>query len=189
MRRRSASFLIVAGIVLSCVSATSAQIVVTPFASVNVGTTAGFFDLDDAAKDLHAGFGVSVSFLPDGWIGVAGETVFTPSAFSGGDLVESSRLFTVSGDLLVAAPNRPGRRLRPYVSLGAGVAHISSIDIGRFFVVDSTVPIATASVGTWIWFGPRIGVKAGLRFVRSLRTVESDSLETWQPSVGFSWRF
>jgi hypothetical protein len=176
-------------ILLSWPSSAKAQVVVTPFVSENVGTTPGFFDLDDVANNVHAGFGASVSLLTDGWIGVDGETVFTPSAFSGHDLVQSSRLLTVSGGLLVTTPARWGRRVRRYVSFGAGVANINSADVGRFFVIDSLVPISTASLGAWVWFGPRMGMRGSLRFLRSLRSVESNSLETWQPSIGFSLRF
>ena len=189
MRTQPRSILIALSLLGFAAPKASAQIVVTPFASVNAATTPGFFDLDDAAKKLHGGFGVSVSFLTDGWIGVEGETVFTPSAFSGHDLVESSRLLTASGGAVVTAPARWGRRVRAYVSVGAGVAQIDSVDVGHFFVVDSSVPIATGSVGAWVWFSPRVGLRASLRFVRSLRAVESESLETWQPSVGVSLRF
>jgi len=189
MTTRLRAIPVAVGILVSCASAATAQIVVTPFASVNLSTTPGFFDLDDAAKDLHGGLGLAVSFLTDRWIQVEGETLLAPSAFSGHDLVESSRLVTASGAVLVTAPRRWGPHVRPYVSLGAGVAQISSVDVGRFFVTDSIVPIATAGIGVWAWFHPRMGIRAGLRFVRSLRRVEFDSLETWQPSVGLSLRF
>jgi outer membrane protein with beta-barrel domain len=189
MRTRPRLFVIALSLVLSVTSQAAAQIVVTPFASVIAATSPGFFDLDDAAEDLHGGLGVSISFLTGGWIGVEGETVFTPSAFSGHDLVESSQLLTASGGAVVTAPARWARRVRPYVSLGAGVEQINSVDVAHFFVVDSSVPIATGSVGAWTWFSPRVGLRASLRFVRSLRTVESGSLETWQLSVGVSLRF
>lgn len=166
-----------------------AQVVVTPFASVNAGTSPGFFELDNVAKKVHGGFGVSVSVLTDGWIGVEGETVLTPAAFSGHDLVESSRLLAASGGAVVTVPARWGRRVRPYVSVGAGLAHINSVDVAHLLVVDSSVSVATGSVGAWIWFSQRVGLRASLRFVRSLRTVETESLETWQSSVGVSLRF
>lgn len=79
--------------------------------------------------------------------------------------------------------------MRPYVSVGAGVAQINSVDVGHLFVVDSSVPVATGSAGAWIWLSERVGLRAGLRFVRSLRTVETESFETWQSSVGVSLRF
>lgn len=189
MTTRLRSFLILSGIALCCASVANAQVVVLPFATANIGTTPGFFDLDDAAKDSHRGFGLAVSFLTDGWLGVEGETVFTPSAFSGHDLVESSRLVTASGDVLVTAPARWGWIVRPYVSLGAGVVQIKSVDVAHLFVVDSSHPSATVSVGAWVWLAPRVGIRTSLRFVRSLRIVESDSLETWQPSIGVGLRF
>jgi len=189
MRTRYRLVVIALSIFFSVTSQAAAQVVVTPFASVNAGTSPGFFDLDDAAKKLHGGFGVSVSVLTDGWIGVEGETAFTPSAFSGHDLIESSRLLTASGGAVVTVPLRWGRRVRPYASVGAGVAHINSVDVGHFFVVDSSVGVATGSVGAWIWFSQRVGLRTSLRFVRSLHSVDTESLETWQSSVGVSLRF
>lgn len=177
------------GIAFCCATVAHAQVVVTPFVSANVRATPGFIDLDDASKDLHAGFGVTVSRLTDGWIGLEGETTVIPSAFSGRDLVRSSRLLTASGSVLVTPPTRWKRVVRPYLSIGAGIAHIDSADVARLFVIDSSQPVVTASVGAWTWFGPRIGIRTSLRFVRTLRIVESDSLETWQPSIGVSWRF
>src|SRR5262245_23244742 len=97
MSTRHRSIVIALSILLAPTPPVAAQVVVTPFASVNAGTTPGFLDLDNAAKNVHGGFGLSVSVLTDGWIGVEGETAFTPSAFSGHDLVESSRLVTASG--------------------------------------------------------------------------------------------
>src|SRR5262247_1039720 len=143
MRTRPRSIGIALSILLAVTSPAAAQVVVTPFASVNAGTSPGFFDLDDVAKQWHGGFGLSVSLLTDGWIGVEGEAALTPSAFSGHDLVESSRLLAASGGAVVTAPARWGRRVRPYVSVGAGVAQINSVDVGHFFVVDSSVPVAT----------------------------------------------
>jgi hypothetical protein len=180
--------LIALGIVL-CAAHAEAQVVVTPFVSANVRTTPGFIDLDDAARDLHGGFGIAASLLTGGWLGVEGETTLTPSAFSGHDLVDSSRLLTASGSVLVMAPGRWSRIVRPYASIGAGVAQIKSLDIARIFVVDSSQASATASAGAWLWLSPRVGIRANIRLVRSLRTVESDSFQTWQPSLGISLRF
>lgn len=91
---------VVFGIVCCCGPGAQAQIVVTPFVSVNLRTAPGFIDLDDAARDLHGGFGVAVSMVTDGWLGAEGEMALTPSAFSGHDLVTSSRLLTASGGVL-----------------------------------------------------------------------------------------
>jgi len=186
---RSRLIAIALGLVACGAATAHAQIVVTPLVSATVRTTPGFIDLDDAAKDAHGGFGVAASWLSRGWLGVEGEMTLTPSAFSGHDLVTSSRLFTASGGVMLMTPARWGWIVRPYVSLGAGVAQVESVDVARLFVVDSTPPIATASAGAWAWLGPRIGIRTGIRLVRSLGTIETDSFQTWQPSVGLSWRF
>lgn len=132
---------------------------------------------------------MAVSWLTDGWLGIEGETTLTPSAFSGHDLVTSSRLVTASASVLALAPARWGWFLRPYVSIGAGVAQITSEDVARLFVVDATRAVATVGVGAWAWVSPRVGIRGGLRSVRSVRAVEFDSLETWQPSLGISLKF
>jgi hypothetical protein len=183
---RSRLILIALSIALGAARA-EAQVVVTPYVATNVRTDPGFIDLDDAARRLHGGFGVAVSLVTDRWIGAEVETTFIPSAFSGGDLVESSRLLTASGSVLAVFPAR--WIVRPYVSAGVGIVQITSEDVARLFVVDAQHPIATVGVGAWAWLGPRIGIRTGIRFVRSLRTVEFGSLETWQPSVGVSLRF
>lgn len=189
IRARGWSALIVLAGALCAAMPARAQVVVTPLVSANVRTDPGFIDLDAAARRMHSGFGVAVSLLTDGWIGAEGDVTLTPSAFSGGDLVDSSRLLIASGNVLVLAPARWGWFVRPYVSLGAGVAQINSVDVARIFVVDSSHPVATAGAGAWAWIGPRVGVRGGIRFVRSLRTIESGSFETWQPSLGMSLRF
>jgi hypothetical protein len=180
--------LIALGIALAAARA-DAQLVVTPFVAVNVRTDPGFIDLDDAARRVHGGGGLAVSRLTDGWFAVEAETTFTPSAFSGHDLVDSSRLVTASGSVLAIAPASWARVVRPYVSFGAGIAHLKSVDLARIFVVDSSHAVATVGAGAWAWLGPRVGVRGGIRFVRSLRTVESGSFETWQPSLGMSLKF
>lgn len=163
-----------------------AQTVVTPLVSANIKTTPGFYDLDDAASQTHTGVGVSVSRLGDGWFGVESEVMFTPSAFSGGDLIDSSRLVTATAKVLAVAPTRFG--LRPYVSFGVGVAQISSDDVVGLFRVDATRLVATIGGGAWRWITPQIGIRAGIDFLRT-RDVETGPFETWRPSAGVSIKF
>lgn len=171
---------------LGWTSTAHAQTIVSGYGLANTATTPGFTDLDDAANGVHAGFGASAAIVK-GWFGVEGDVTLTPGAFSGGDLVTSSRLGTASANV-IAIPLR-WRSLQLYGSFGFGAAHIKSVDVAKLFVVDSTHSMATASVGAWIWMTPRLGIRAGIRFIRSLDEIESDSLESWQPSVGMSFRF
>jgi len=172
--------------VLAFATPARAQTIVTPLMSVNIKTNSGFIDLDDASTQTHVGVGVSVSRLT-GWFGVDGEVMWTPSAFSGGDLVESSRLVTATGRVLAIMPVR--FRVRPYVSFGVGVAQMKSDDVAHLFAIDSSKPIATFGAGAWTWITPRVGVRASIDFLRTIRDVESAPFESWRPSAGVSIKF
>ena len=174
-------------IVMVAAAPARAQTIVTPLVSANIKTTPGFIDLDDAARATHIGAGVSVSRLTRGWLGVDGEVMLTPSAFSGGDLVESSRLVTAMGRMVVIAPT--GWGLRPYVSVGIGVAQITSDDVVGIFAVDSAQPMAAIGAGAWKWLTPRVGLRANIDFLRTIRDVESGPFETLRPSAGVSIKF
>jgi hypothetical protein len=173
--------------VLCGARAGAAQVVITPSLTLNLHTTPGFVDLDDVPSQRHIGFGVAVSRVTRHWLGVEGDVTMTPSAFSGGDLVTSSRLLTASGSVLALVPEH--WRLRPYVSVGVGVAAIRSMDVANLFTIDSTHPTGNIGVGTWVWLGPRMGIRVGLDFLRTFDAVELEAFETWQPSVGLALRF
>jgi hypothetical protein len=174
-------------VVLCAARAGAAQVVITPSLSLNLHTTAGFVDLDDVPSQRHIGFGVAVSRVTRHWLGVEGGVALTPSAFSGGDLVTSSSLLTMTGSVLALVPER--WRLRPYLSVGLGVARIRSVDVAHLFTIDSTHATANAGVGTWVWVGPQVGFRAGLAFLRTFDAVELETFETWQPSMGLAIRF
>ena len=174
---------------LSPTSVATAQIVVTASATSNVRTSPGFIDLDDAAVRPHSGVGLSLALVTEGWVGVEGEAALTPSAFSRGDLIDSGRLIIASASVLALAPARWNWPIRPFFSIGAGIAEINSVDVAELFVINSTHPVATAGLGAWWWIRPSLGVRTGIRFVRTLNSVDTDSLEMWQPSVGFSVKF
>jgi hypothetical protein len=171
---------------LALATPAGAQTIVTPLVSANIKTSSGFIDLDDVSTQTHIGVGASVSRLK-GWLGVDGEVMWTPSAFSGGDLVESSRLVTATGRVLALVPVR--FRVRPYVSFGVGIAQIKSDDVAHLFVVDSSKLVATIGTGAWTWLTPRIGIRASIDFLRTVHEVESGSFETWRPSGGVSIKF
>ena len=185
---RAATHAILLGLMMLAMAAPArAQTVVTPLVSVNMKTSPGFIDLDDGASGTHAGFGVAVSRLTAGWLGVEGAVMLTPSLFSGGDLVESSRLLTATGSLLVTGPAR--WRVRPYASLGIGLAHLESDDVAHLFAVDSSQLAASIGAGAWTWLTPRVGLRTSVDFLRTVREVESGTFETLQLSAGVSIRF
>ena len=186
MRTTTFTILVVV-MVLAAAAPARAQTIVTPLVSANINTTPGFIDLDDAATRTHIGVGMAMSRLTRGWLGVEGEVMLTPSAFSGGDLVETSRLVTATGHVLAMGPSV--WRLRPFVAFGVGVAQITSDDVAHLFAVDSSRLVATIGGGAWTWLTPRVGIRAGIGFLRTVREVDSGPFETWRPSGGVSIRF
>jgi hypothetical protein len=179
--------ILLALIALAVATPARAQTVVTPLLSVNMETTPGFIDLDDAASRTHVGVGVAVSRLTSGWLGVEGVVMLTPGAFSGGDLVESSRLLTATGNLLLTGPAR--WRVRPYASIGIGLAQIKSDDVAHLFEIDSSRLAATIGAGAWTWFTPRVGLRTSVDLLRTVREVESGEFQTLRLSAGVSIRF
>jgi hypothetical protein len=179
--------ILIGSLMLALAAPARAQTVVTPLVSANVKTSPGFIDLDDGASGTHGGFGVAVSQLTAGWLGVEGSVMLTPSMFSGGDLVESSRLLTAMGSLLVTGPAR--WRVRPFASIGVGLAQIDSDDVAHLFTVDSSHLAASIGAGAWTWFTPRVGLRTSVDFLRTVREVESGTFETLQLSAGISIRF
>jgi opacity protein-like surface antigen len=159
----------------------------TPFAGAAFRTTTTYPDLDDAARRTHVTFGAAITRVPARVIGIDVEISAMPSLFTGHDLVESSGMTALSGSVLFAAPARWMPRVRPYVTIGAGVVHVTSSDVARVFPIGSTRAAATAAVGAWATLTPRLGARAQLRFLRS--GAEQDQFETWQLTGGVAFRF
>ena len=161
----------------------------TPFAGAAFRTSTGFLDLDGVASRRHATYGIALTLFPERVLGIEVESTWTPAAFTGHDLVESSRLLTGTGSLLVALPDGWSRFVRPYATIGAGVINISSIDINGIFPIDSTRPVASVGGGVWWPITGRLGVRGDVRFLRTLSDEASNWFETWHATVGATVRF
>ena len=161
----------------------------TPFAGAAIRTSTGFFDLDGVVRDWHATYGVALTLFPDGVLGADAGFSWTPSVFTGDDLIESSRVLTAMGSVVIAVPQRWLRMVRPYATIGAGVLQVTSTDIAGIFPVDSTRPAASVGFGAWVPITPSFGARADVRFLRSLSELASSRFETWQTTVGATVRF
>jgi len=173
--------------IVAAATPTQAQTIVTPIVSTNFNTAPGFIDLDDASSANHVGFGVAVTRFTTDWLAVEGSVMVTPSMFSRGDLVESSRLLSATGSVLVAGPEL--RRIRPYASIGVGVARLESDDVAHLFKIESSRLAASVGAGAWMWFTPRVGLRTSIQLLRTIRDVDSAPFETLQFSVGIPIRF
>lgn len=162
---------------------------VTPFVGITVRTDTAFLDLDGVAGRSHPAFGVALTRFPERVFGVDIAASETPGIFTGDDLVQSSRLLTVTGSVVIALPKRWSRVVRPYAIAGAGLIHVTSADIAGVFPIDSTRPAASVGLGTWFPMTRRVGARAEARFIRSTSASSSTRFETWQTTAGISVRF
>src|SRR5829696_3558423 len=140
---------------------------VTPFAAAAMRTQTSFLDLDDAARRTHTTFGVAVTAIGDGIFGVDAEAALTPSAFTGHDLVVSSRTIVVTGSALAAVPKRWSRVVRPYATLGGGIIRVHSEDIAAIFPIDDTIGVVSLAAGVWVPVGQRVNLRAAVRYLRT----------------------
>ncbi len=161
----------------------------TPFAGATVRTATAFLDLDDVAGRPHATFGVALTRVPERVFGMDVEVSGTPSVFTGHDLVQSSRVLTATGSVVIALPRTWSRVVRPYASVGPGLIHVRSADIAGVFPIDSTHAAASVGVGTWVRMTGRLGVRAEARFIRSVSRASSSRFETWRTTAGVAVRF
>ena len=161
----------------------------TPFAGATVRTATAFLDLDGVAGRPHATFGVALTRFPERVFGIDIEVSGTPSMFTGHDLVESSRVLTVTGSVVIALPERWSRVVRPYALVGGGLIHVTSADIAGVFPIDSTRPAASVGVGAWLPMTRRLGARVEARFIRSGSESSSSRFETWQTTSGVAVRF
>jgi hypothetical protein len=161
----------------------------SPFAGATIKTNSGFLDLDGVAGQPHVTYGIALTLFPERVFGADIDTAAAPSVFTGHDLVESSRVLTATGSLLIALPRRWSRVVRPYATIGAGLIHVTSTDIAGIFPIDSTRPAASVGIGVWVPMTARFGVRAAARFLRSRSEPASSRIEMWQTTVAGTVRF
>lgn len=166
-------------------SAAPAETVLTPFAGVAFG---------GATERSRGTYGGSLAFFGR-VVGVEAEFAITPHFF--GDAVSSS-LFTrndvatLMGSFLVATP---GRSVRVYGAAGAGLLKTRLEDADKLLHVSSSDFGIDAGGGLIVYVGQTVGLRADLRYFRSLADLHDGGLDFqlgrldfWR-AVGISFRF
>ena len=160
-----------------------AQWFVTPSAGVALRGRTGYFDPDDAARRRKFVFGVAVARK---WrrFGVEAEVARVGGFLTGrGDtaLITSSRIHTVTGNLIVNLP-RVGP-VRPHALLGLGAVHVSARDVADLFPVSEWQLVFDVGAGVQVPASGRLSFGADARYFRSRRGAGSSS------SIGFGDTF
>ena len=151
----------------------------TPFAGLTMFGDTSIVDPDGATGNLHLHGGGSVAWLSRGVFGVEVVGTWTPGFFEGdptfedptGEVdVESSRAFSLMGNVLVTLPQRwTEYGLRPFVSGGFGLMHAQRSDLRDVFPVNVYTPGFNIGGGAIGFLSERTGLRFDFRYHSTLR--------------------
>ena len=173
---------------------------ITPFLGLAFGGSTTLVDLDQAVGDSKLVVGGSVAQLSDGLLGVELDYALYPRFFQGDarePLIESSRVQTLTGSLMVAAPLSLTREsFRPYLVGGLGWMGVSSLDLLDVIPVERNLLALGVGVGAIGMLGDRAGLRFEVRHFTNLdRDVASGTefgrarLSFWRATVGATLRY
>jgi len=155
-----------------------AETLFVPWLGVNTGGTAS----------TSVNFGATIGGTLHGVLGADLDAGYSPGFFGNG---LNSRVVTVMGNATVGIPFDGAQRagLRPYVTAGLGVVH-ASVEAP---LLDTTISHTNLGVnaggGVMAFWGRHLGVRADLRYIRSLDDANSiDSVRFWRTSFGVTLR-
>ena len=170
----------------------------TPFLGTSFGAETSFLVFDEGAGRKLT-FGGSVALLGNGILGVEGDIGHTPGFFEGNDpqgLVLSSRVTTMSGNVIVAAPLAVTREsLRPYVVAGLGLMQARTKNAADLFPVDRNLLGLTIGGGALGFLSERTGLRFDIRHIRAVSGAENPfvpgaaRLSFWRATAGVTIRY
>jgi len=140
-----------------------------PFVGATFGGATTFVDLEDAAGNANLAVGVGAMFLGE-VLGAEAEVADAPGFFEAGkNLVRSSRVTTITGNVVVAAPHRLTEYvLRPYFVGGAGLMRVKMTTLFGVFDTSTIKPEFDVGVGVVGFLTNKVGVCWDLRRFQSV---------------------
>ena len=185
--------------VVLAVPAAAADNQIRPYfgATFSGGTT--FVDLEKAAGKLNPVVGVSVVTLGD-MFGFEGDLGDAPGFFQAGNqhLVLSSRVTTVTGNVVIAAPRKLTEySLRPYIVAGGGLMRARIDDYFGVLKVSRVLPGFDVGVGALGFLTGDVGITWDVRRFQSISgsteergvTFGHERLSFWRASMGLVVRY
>lgn len=163
-----------------------------PFVGFTFGGETTFLDLEKAAGTKNVALGFSGLLLGE-IVGVEADLGFSPGFFQTGDqdLVSSSRVTTLTGNVVVAAPRRATQyTLRPYFAGGAGMMRVRSEPgepFGSELRVSATRPALDVGGGVTGFLSRRVGLNWDVRYFHTMGTAPESGLSFGPPKLSF-WR-
>ena len=197
MRRRLA----VALLLCTCAPATDARAdwLITPFLGTSFAGETTFLILEEGAGSRMT-LGGSLSLLTDGILGLEAEVSHTPKFFEGDDplgLVLSSRVTTVGGHVLLAAPLALTREsLRPYLVGGLGLLQARVRNVGGVFPLNEDRLGLSLGAGAIGFVTDFTGLRFDVRHIKAISGADGpvvrsgvSRLSFWRATAGLTIRY
>lgn len=179
-------------------SANAGERQIRPFVGATFGGSTTFVGTDNASGRPHGIIGVNAALLGE-IVGIEVDLAHAPGFFQAGDrgLVLGSRVTTLMGNIVVAAPGRKTEYgLRPYVVGGAGLMRVHIDSTFDVFPVAETMAAIDVGGGVLGFVTNRIGVCWDVRRFASLpKTTErglsigGEQLSFWRASMALTIRY
>jgi hypothetical protein len=181
---------LVAGVLLMSGSSYAADRQIRPFLGATFGAGTTFVDLDDVIGEPNRAIGASAVFLGEVF-GAEVDVADAPGFFEsdGKHLVLGSRVTTISGNVVVAAPRKLTEySLRPYFVGGGGLMRITTTTASNVFDISSVIPAIDVGAGVVGFVTNRVGVCWEIRRFQGIGSTTGDGL-TWTGEERLSfWR-
>jgi hypothetical protein len=161
---------LVAGLLLMSARTYAGDRQIRAFIGATFGGGTTFVDPENAAGKANPAIGASAVFLGEVF-GTEVDIADAPGFFESDDkhLVIGSRVTTISGNVVVAAPHRLTEySLRPYFVGGAGLMRVRTTTAFSVFNVSSVIPQLDVGVGAVGFLTNRIGVCWDVRRFQSV---------------------
>jgi hypothetical protein len=183
-------------LIVAAPAAASAEWHITPMVGLTFAGKTTIVDPDEGTGKRHPNVSGSVALLGGGLFGVEGIVSLTPRFFQSGDesilfrpggdspLVNGSRVLTLMGNVVVAAPQKWTEYfLRPFVSGGFGVMRVSKGE--TFDIFPTTLNLAGYNIGGGAvgFLTRRTGVRFDLRYYSTIKGTDHGPITLGDPLV------
>ena len=164
------TLVVLAGLCLTALPSFAGERQIRVFAGATFGGGTTIVDPEGAVGKANLAIGGNAVFLGEVF-GADVDIADAPGFFQSGDahLVLGSRVTTLTGNVVVAAPHRLTEySLRPYIVGGAGLMRIRTTTSFGVFDVSSVVPAVDIGAGLVGFLTKRVGVSWELRRFQSV---------------------
>jgi Outer membrane protein beta-barrel domain len=182
----------IAAVLVLCVAAAPAaagEKQIRPFVGVTFDGSTTFVDNENAVGKSHGLIGVSGIWLGE-VVGIEADLAHAPGFFQAGGrgLVLDSRLTTLLGNVVVAAPARKTQYgLRPYFVGGAGLMWIHVNSTFGVFPLAETFAAIDVGGGVHGFVTNRVGVGWDVRRISTISKAEESGISFGRKDLSF-WR-